>query len=68
MDSNNVMNGNCALADATERAVELSRMIDDYVFVLKRDDKDDFEISIINGDFDDRNLLLLFYAGEELYY
>jgi hypothetical protein len=38
------------------------------VFVLKRDDKDDFEVSIINGDFDDRNLLLLFYAGEELYY
>jgi hypothetical protein len=68
MDGNNVMNGNCALADATERAVELSRMVDDYVFVLQREDKDDFEVSFISSDIDDRNLLLLFYAGEELYY
>jgi hypothetical protein len=69
MDNENVVVvGNCALADAKERAESLSREIDDYVFVLREDLKDEYIVSIINSDVDDRNLLLLFYAGEEIYY
>jgi hypothetical protein len=68
MDSENVTVGNCALADAKERAESLSREIDDYVVVLREDVKDEYIVSVINSDMDDRNLLLLYYAGEEIYY
>jgi hypothetical protein len=66
--NNSVVDGNCALVDAKERAESLSREIDDYVLVLKDDSKEEFIVSVINSDMDDRNLLLLYYAGEEIYY
>jgi hypothetical protein len=66
--NNSVVDGNCALADAKERAESLSREIDDYVLVLKDDSKEEFIVSVINSDLDDRNLFLLYYAGEEIYY
>jgi hypothetical protein len=59
---------NCALADAKERAESLSREIDDYVLVLKEDAKDEYIVSVNSIDIDDRNLLLLYFAGEEIYY
>jgi hypothetical protein len=67
--SESVVDGiDCALADAKERAESWSLEVDDYVFVLRDDSKEEFIVSIINSDIDDRNLLLLYYAGEEIYY
>jgi hypothetical protein len=63
---NNVASEKDTFLDAKVRAELLSREIDDYVFILSRED--DFEVSIISSDIDDRNLLLLFYAGEAIYY
>jgi hypothetical protein len=67
--SNNSVIGNCVLVDAVELAESLSRNVDDYVFVLRKEGReDDFKVTMNCEDVTDENLLLLYYAGEEIWY
>jgi hypothetical protein len=67
MNSNkNENGGNCALLEAKDQAEFLSREIDTYVFIMMKDN--DFEVTINCEDVVHENLLLLYYAGEEVLY